>query len=196
MELLPFGAEASRSQLIHYNMSGCPSLYGFMGILWNGDLITCCMDWTRARVMGNAREDSLYALWHNPRYRGMRQLSDEGRLDEEPLCRDCGDNRFSIDSGVLARYAGPAGRSRRTGGDRVDRGSPPRESRTDPAWINAELTMRVLLLNMPFVSVSRPSIGLSLLKARLAEEGIECVIGVPDDIPGGADRPRDLHAGR
>ena len=64
---------------------GCPSLYGFMGILWNGDLITCCMDWTRARVMGNAREDSLYALWHNPRYRGMRQLSDEGRLDEEPL---------------------------------------------------------------------------------------------------------------
>jgi ribosomal peptide maturation radical SAM protein 1 len=39
--------------------------------------------------------------------------------------------------------------------------------------------MRVLLLNMPFVSVSRPSIGLSLLKARLAEEGIECVIGYP-----------------
>jgi len=87
--------------LIRYNMSGCPSLYGFMGILWNGDLITCCMDWTRARVMGNAREDSLYTLWHNPRYRGMRQLSDEGRLDEEPLCRDCGENRFSIDSSVL-----------------------------------------------------------------------------------------------
>ena len=72
-----------------------------MGILWNGDLITCCMDWTRARVMGNARENSLYELWHNPRYQGMRRLSDDGRLDEEPLCRDCGENRFSIDSGVL-----------------------------------------------------------------------------------------------
>lgn len=39
--------------------------------------------------------------------------------------------------------------------------------------------MRVLLLNMPFVSVSRPSIGLALLKARLTEEGIECVTGYP-----------------
>ena len=33
VELLPFGADASRSQLVHYNMSGCPSLIGFMGIL-------------------------------------------------------------------------------------------------------------------------------------------------------------------
>ena len=40
--------------------------------------------------------------------------------------------------------------------------------------------MKVLLLNMPFVSLSRPSIGLSLLKARLAEEGIECAIGYPN----------------
>ena len=39
--------------------------------------------------------------------------------------------------------------------------------------------MRVLLLNMPFVAVSRPSIGLSILKARLAEEGIECVTAYP-----------------
>lgn len=36
---------------------------------------------------------------------------------------------------------------------------------------------RVLLLNMPFVSLSRPSLGISLLKARLAEEGIECHLG-------------------
>ncbi len=40
--------------------------------------------------------------------------------------------------------------------------------------------MKVLLLNMPFVSLSRPSIGLSLLKARLAEEGVTCTIGYPN----------------
>jgi ribosomal peptide maturation radical SAM protein 1 len=32
----------------------------------------------------------------------------------------------------------------------------------------------VLLLNMPFVSLDRPSIGISLLKAELAQAGIEC----------------------
>ena len=37
--------------------------------------------------------------------------------------------------------------------------------------------MRVLLLNMPFVSLTRPAIGISILKARLAQENIACRIG-------------------
>ena len=40
--------------------------------------------------------------------------------------------------------------------------------------------MKVLLLNMPFVSASRPAMGLSILKARLQEEGIECAVGYPN----------------
>jgi ribosomal peptide maturation radical SAM protein 1 len=39
---------------------------------------------------------------------------------------------------------------------------------------------RVLLLNMPFVSVSRPSIGISLLKARAEQEGFECHTAYPN----------------
>jgi len=38
----------------------------------------------------------------------------------------------------------------------------------------------VLLLNMPFVSVSRPAIGISILKARLAEEGVVCDVAYPN----------------
>jgi hypothetical protein len=38
---------------------------------------------------------------------------------------------------------------------------------------------RVLLLNMPFSSLSRPAIGISLLKARLAQEGYPCDIAYP-----------------
>jgi ribosomal peptide maturation radical SAM protein 1 len=36
--------------------------------------------------------------------------------------------------------------------------------------------LRILLLNMPFVSLDRPAIGVSILKARLAQEGIPCSI--------------------
>jgi ribosomal peptide maturation radical SAM protein 1 len=36
---------------------------------------------------------------------------------------------------------------------------------------------RVLLLNMPFVSLTRPAIGISILKARLAQENMACRIG-------------------
>jgi MoaA/NifB/PqqE/SkfB family radical SAM enzyme len=100
-QLLPFSKKANDSQLFSYNMSGCPALYSYMGILWNGDLITCCMDWRRSNVLGNAREDSLYNLWHGGHYRKFRDLSDAGRLDEMDLCRQCGDNRYSIDTGAL-----------------------------------------------------------------------------------------------
>src|SRR5689334_9923959 len=40
--------------------------------------------------------------------------------------------------------------------------------------------LRTLLLNMPFSSLSRPAIGISILKARLMEEGLECHIGYPN----------------
>jgi ribosomal peptide maturation radical SAM protein 1 len=39
---------------------------------------------------------------------------------------------------------------------------------------------KVLLLNMPFISLSRPAIGISLLKARLAEEGLACDLDYPN----------------
>ncbi|MEK7405348.1 MAG: RiPP maturation radical SAM C-methyltransferase [Acidobacteriota bacterium] len=39
---------------------------------------------------------------------------------------------------------------------------------------------RVLLLNMPFVSLGRPAIGISLLKPRLKQEGIQCDVAYPN----------------
>jgi MoaA/NifB/PqqE/SkfB family radical SAM enzyme len=101
IRLLPLSEKASRSQLGRHAMPGCPVLYAHMGILWNGDLITCCMDWRRARVLGNAREDSLYNLWHGAGYGYLREMSDAGRLGEVPLCRECGENKFSVDTAAL-----------------------------------------------------------------------------------------------
>lgn len=43
-------------------------------------------------------------------------------------------------------------------------------------------SQKVLLVNMPFVGVPRPAIGLSLLKARLSEEGIACDVAYPNFI--------------
>ncbi len=99
--MLPFDEDVNRRQLLHYDMSGCPNLYAFLGILFNGDLVTCCMDWRRTLVLGNAREQSLADLWHGHAYASMRELSDTGRLGERELCRRCGENRFSIDQASL-----------------------------------------------------------------------------------------------
>lgn len=104
VQLLPFGNAANREQLMRLNMSGCPSLYSFMGILWNGDVVRCCNDWRRARVMGNVREQSLKTIWENANYRWMRAMSDAGRLNEVELCGDCGEAQFHIDLPALRRF--------------------------------------------------------------------------------------------
>jgi MoaA/NifB/PqqE/SkfB family radical SAM enzyme len=110
--MLPFDDDVNRAQLLRYNMSGCPALYAFLGILYNGDLVTCCMDWRRSLILGNAREHSLYELWHGQPYSVIRALSDSGRLAERELCRKCGENRFSIDQesleNLLMREGEPA----------------------------------------------------------------------------------------
>lgn len=100
-ELLPFGEDVNQSQLRHINMSGCPALYGFMGILWNGDIVRCCQDWRRSRVLGNARDESLYNIWHGKHYSHLRNLSNTGRLEEEEICRNCGDQKWGMDSQTL-----------------------------------------------------------------------------------------------
>ena len=110
-DMLPFDDDLNRRQLLHYDMSGCPSLYAFLGILYNGDLVTCCMDWKRTLILGNAREHSLADLWHGHAYASIRALSDTGRLGERALCRRCGENRFSIDQDSLDDLVARAGTS-------------------------------------------------------------------------------------
>ncbi|MCP9234988.1 radical SAM/SPASM domain-containing protein [Lewinella sp. JB7] len=103
-DMLPFDQDFNRAQLLQYDMSGCPALYFYMGILFNGDVVTCCHDWRRSLVLGNVREKSLFDIWHDAPYRRLRQLSDAGRLCERDLCAKCGTNRFSIDRGALQDY--------------------------------------------------------------------------------------------
>ena len=43
-----------------------------------------------------------------------------------------------------------------------------------------EDSFRVLLMNMPFVSISRPAIGISILKAVLREHGVDCDVAYPN----------------
>ena len=100
-EMLPFSTKTNQEHILSYKMSGCPSIYSFMGILYNGDLVTCCMDWNRAVILGNAKEKSLYDIWHDEPYSAIRRLSENGLLDEVELCKNCSENRFSMDEKAL-----------------------------------------------------------------------------------------------
>lgn len=114
-QMLPFEENANRSQLHHWPMTACQALYSSLAVLWNGDVVTCCMDWRRDNVMGNVRNASIREVWEGAQYRAIRALSDAGRLEERPLCKVCGHNRFSINSDRLASHLSAEDESRSAG---------------------------------------------------------------------------------
>ncbi len=67
----------------------CARLFKQAYILWNGDMVLCCTDYTRRVVLGNVGESSIADVWNSPKASGVRRLYAEGRMDLIPLCREC-----------------------------------------------------------------------------------------------------------
>jgi radical SAM protein with 4Fe4S-binding SPASM domain len=67
----------------------CPYAFSVMTVLQNGDVPLCGNDWRRLEIVGNARQQSLRAIYNSPRMQEVRELMRQGRYDEIAPCRDC-----------------------------------------------------------------------------------------------------------
>ncbi len=57
-------------------------------ILWNGDMVLCCVDWERTTVFGNIHEQSIKEIWNGPAYRRYRERM-KNRDVAGTLCEYC-----------------------------------------------------------------------------------------------------------
>jgi molybdenum cofactor biosynthesis enzyme MoaA len=57
-------------------------------VLFNGDVILCCVDWERTTVLGNLRRNSLAEIWNGAAYTEVRRRFLAGDL-KDMLCRKC-----------------------------------------------------------------------------------------------------------
>jgi sulfatase maturation enzyme AslB (radical SAM superfamily) len=57
-------------------------------ILWNGDMVLCCVDWERTQVFGNIHEQSIKEIWNGEGYRKYRQRMMDRDL-AGTLCENC-----------------------------------------------------------------------------------------------------------
>jgi MoaA/NifB/PqqE/SkfB family radical SAM enzyme len=78
----------SRSHQMQY-FSACTRLFKQMYIMFNGDVVLCCTDYTRKHVLGNVRERTLYEVWNGEEAVSARRRFLEGRFQELPLCGEC-----------------------------------------------------------------------------------------------------------
>ncbi len=94
--LLPQNAKRKR-------FVNCTRLFKQGYILFNGDMVLCCTDYSRKVVLGNVFETSIEEVWNNKKSYEIRRLFYEGQLDEIPLCKTCeiadsyGDEEFNYD---------------------------------------------------------------------------------------------------
>jgi MoaA/NifB/PqqE/SkfB family radical SAM enzyme len=57
-------------------------------VMWNGDMIMCCVDQERSNVLGNCTESSIRDVWQNAAYKDLRRRWREKDL-EGLLCEHC-----------------------------------------------------------------------------------------------------------
>ncbi|NIR51796.1 hypothetical protein GWO43_24775 [candidate division KSB1 bacterium] len=57
-------------------------------ILWNGDMVLCCVDWERTTVFGNIHKQSIKEIWNNDAYKSYRQRMKNRDL-AGTLCEYC-----------------------------------------------------------------------------------------------------------
>jgi radical SAM protein with 4Fe4S-binding SPASM domain len=69
--------------------ASCARLFKQAYILFNGDMVLCCTDYTRRVVLGNVWETSIGEVWNSEKARAIRRLYSEGRMDRIPLCSEC-----------------------------------------------------------------------------------------------------------
>ena len=67
----------------------CTRLMKQAYVLFNGDLVICCTDYSREMVLGNMVDSSLRDVWNGDQARAFRRAYLAHRFDELVLCKVC-----------------------------------------------------------------------------------------------------------
>jgi MoaA/NifB/PqqE/SkfB family radical SAM enzyme len=69
--------------------TACTRLMKQAYILFNGDMVICCTDYSRKMVLGNMAGSSVYDVWNGEQARSFRRAYLAQRFDELVLCKVC-----------------------------------------------------------------------------------------------------------
>lgn len=69
--------------------SVCREPFEKMVVLYNGDVVPCCVDYDGACVAGNLARDSVEDVWTGPVLTSLREKIINQRYDDQALCRSC-----------------------------------------------------------------------------------------------------------
>ncbi len=78
----------SRTHSMSYYTT-CTRLFKQAYIMFNGDLVLCCVDYSREQVLGNITNSSISAVWNGPVATEIRRRYLDHQFEKLPLCGSC-----------------------------------------------------------------------------------------------------------
>lgn len=100
-DLLIYSNEQSSKKKLY-----CHDIFESLNILFNGDVIACCADWTRCSVMGNINELSLKEIWADKKAYAQRVSILKGQYNKISPCKNCS-QAFNIRENMPQRRKKP-----------------------------------------------------------------------------------------
>jgi MoaA/NifB/PqqE/SkfB family radical SAM enzyme len=67
----------------------CPRPFKQAYIMFNGDMVLCCVDYSRKQVLGNITRSSIQEIWNGPIATEIRRRYIAREMDRLPLCGRC-----------------------------------------------------------------------------------------------------------
>ncbi len=67
----------------------CHDVFENINILYNGEVIACCADWSRASILGNANEKTLQQIWQDEKAESLRERVAQGAYRKIEPCKNC-----------------------------------------------------------------------------------------------------------
>lgn len=68
----------------------CPSVYLSAGILWDGTVVPCCVDFNGSIPLGNINNQTFLDIWNGKRYQILRKnLKNKKLIKSHPICGPC-----------------------------------------------------------------------------------------------------------
>jgi len=85
---IPFKQRFTHNVILRLT-GGCIMLATIFNILYNGDVIMCCNDYTKKIILGNVNDESIKEIWTNKKYQSIRELVFDKDFKKIPACSTC-----------------------------------------------------------------------------------------------------------
>lgn len=67
----------------------CPYPFYQLTVNWDGEVSSCCVDWTRNIIFGNVKSEHLKDIWNGSTLREFQRMQLQGRRTENKSCATC-----------------------------------------------------------------------------------------------------------